>query len=99
LFNFCHTIWFSFVAKVEADPTQFHGGRYCIKLPYSAGGYLGDKKSVKYTCKDTKVGGIVKAIGQMLRYNCHVAGYIPYIIVQPFFENNSEAKVSSNFII
>ena len=68
-------------------------------MPYSAGGYLGDKKSVKYTCKDTKVGGIVKAIGQMLRYNCHVAGYIPYIIVQPFFENNSEAKVSSNFII
>lgn len=72
-------------------PELFNFNKYCIKLPFVAGGYLNDKRSVKY---GVGAAGIIKSIKQFLRWSPAVLGYIPYVIIQPKFPYSTEAKVS-----
>ena len=93
-----------FVADLENDPSVWNPqGKFVAKLPFTAGGVLGDKRSIKYPRGG--VNGIVASIREFLKNNRRVAGFIPYVIIQPFFPNNSEAKViwihfiSYNFVV
>ncbi|MFN9909245.1 MAG: hypothetical protein ACK56F_24525, partial [bacterium] len=59
-------------------------------MPYVAGGYLLDNKSVKY---GVGVDGVILQIFYFLKNNPAVLGYIPFIIIQPRFPFSTEAKV------
>jgi hypothetical protein len=84
---------FRFVADIEADPLIWNSkGKFVAKLPFSSGGFLGNKRSIKYPRGGAL--GIVASIREFLKNNEKVAGFIPYVIIQPFFPNNSEAKVT-----
>jgi hypothetical protein len=79
------------VADVRGNPLLYNDDKFVVKLPYAAGGVVGDSSAVKYT--KNGVDGIIKAIRQFLRNHRFVLGYIPYVIVQPRFANNAEVKV------
>ena len=80
-----------FIKKIDTEyPELFNHNEFAIKLPYVAGGYYLDNKSIKYGCG---VEGIVLQIYYFLKYNPGVLGYIPFIIIQPRFPYSSEAKV------
>jgi hypothetical protein len=64
---------------------------FIIKLPFASGGVVRDRCSVKY---GVGVVGVLKAISEFIRNRPYVLGYIHYLIVQPRFPHNSEAKVS-----
>jgi hypothetical protein len=81
------------VANVNTNPYLFtEEGSFCLKLPYSSGGMIRDKRSYKFTTGGRE--GIIEGIRQFLRNNKYVLGYIPFIIVQPRFKYTSEAKVN-----
>ncbi len=69
---------------------------FIIKLPFASGGVVRDKCSIKY---GAGVNGVVRAISEFVRNHPYVLGYIHYVIVQPRFPNNSEAKVCISLII
>ena len=82
--------------KIETDhPELFNNNEFVVKLPFVAGGYLGDKESVKY---GFGVEGILQQIRYFLRWNPFVLGYIPYVIIQPRFAHSTEAKVSISVV-
>jgi len=82
------------VEDVRCNPFLFNDDKFVVKLPYAAGGCVGDRSSVKYA--KNGVQGIKICIAQFLRNHRFVLGYIPFVIVQPRFKNNSEAKVLIN---
>ena len=79
-----------FVKKIETEyPELYNHNEFAVKLPYVAGGYLLDNKSVKY---GFGVEGIIQQIYYFLKNNPGVLGYIPFIIIQPRFPYSCEAK-------
>ena len=71
--------------------------QFIIKLPFASGGVVRDKSSIKY---GVGIAGVLKAIAEFMRNHPYVLGYIHYLIIQPRFPHNSEAKVSiSNNIV
>jgi hypothetical protein len=85
-----------FVTKIKMEyPELYNKGRFCIKLPFASGGVIRDKASVKYA---VGVKQIIKRIQEFMNNHPACYGYIHFVIVQPRFANNSEAKVIS-FII
>ena len=89
------TIIGRFVEEVNSNPFIPNKEKFFIKLPYSCGGYLNNKKSTK---SGKGVNGIVVAIKQFLKNHPAVLGFIPYIIVQPKFPTTTEAKVFGRFL-
>ena len=80
-----------FVRKIEIEhPELFNRNEFAVKLPYVAGGYLLDNRSIKY---GIGVKGIILQIYHFLKNHPGVLGYIPFIIIQPRFPYSSEAKV------
>lgn len=85
-----------FVADVKADNDGrdlWNENQFIVKIPYVAGGFLNDKRSIKYA-KGAE--GILKSISQFVRNCPSLLGYIPFFIVQPRFKYTKEAKVSKS---
>ena len=76
--------------ELNLNPFFPNEDKFFVKLPYSCGGYLNGKRSTK--C-GKGVKGIIDAITQFLKNHPAVLGYIPFVIVQPYFSTNTEAKV------
>ena len=84
-----------FVKRIATDhPELCNKNKFIVKLPYVAGGYLLDKRSVKY---GVGAEGIIKQIKDFLNHNPAVLGYIPFVIIQPRFRWATEAKVLITF--
>jgi hypothetical protein len=80
-----------FVRKIQTEyPKLYNKGNFIVKLPFASGGVVRDKCSIKYP---VGVEGIFKSIDEFMRNHPACHGYIHYIIIQPRFANNSEAKV------
>ena len=79
------------VMVTEKTPHLLNNKReFIIKLPFASGGVVRDKSSIKY---GVGIEGVAEAISQFMRNHPYVLGFIHYLIVQPRFPNNSEAKV------
>ena len=80
-----------FVTKIKTEyPELYNKGSFCVKLSFASGGIIRDKASVKYA---VGVNQIVKRIQEFMNNHTACYGYIHFVIVQPRFANNSEAKV------
>ena len=73
-----------------SHPELFNNNEFVVKLPYVAGGFLLDNRSVKY---GFGVEGIIQQVSFFLKNNPAVLGYIPFVIIQPRFPYSTEAKV------
>lgn len=82
---------FSFLDYVSQQEGIDNKGLYVVKLPYTAGGVLGDHPNIKRDCRGKD--GIIEAIFSFLNHNPMVLGYIDYVMVQPQFPYTTEAEV------
>ena len=71
-------------------PKLYNNGKFIIKLPYASGGVVRDKSSVK---RAVGVEQIFQRIDEFMRNHPACFGYINFVIIQPRFAHNSEAKV------
>ena len=72
-------------------PQLYNNGNFVIKLPFASGGVVRDKGSVKYA---VGVERIFQRIREFMNNHPACYGYINFVILQPRFANNSEAKVT-----
>ena len=85
---------YRFVDDVKADNRDiWNNNKFIVKIPYVGGGFLKDKKSIKYA---KGVQGIIKAIWEFTNPKNYpgLLGYIPFLIIQPRFSYTKEAKAS-----
>ena len=85
----------SFVEKMNSDPLYSTKRQaFVVKLPYTTNGQIAGLNIARKFIKGG-VKGVLQALKEWAvgKYSALIMGYIPYAIIQPDIECNTEAKV------